>query len=249
MLISLKKAVQGMFLGLGVLGVATSQASAALILSYEGVGVQASTVAATSENFDSAPVGVYNVSGGVTTSYGTLTSPGIAIVAANQYGGAGKTGNYFAIGSQSGTTSANLALSSADNYFGFWWSAADAQNSIEFYSAGRLLGSFSAGNALASLGSGYFGNPNDKSDPGEKFAYLNVTGTNGTTFDQIVFRNQSTGSGFESDNWAFKSNYTGGPSGTIIANGIVPEPSSVVLVAIGGLLGTGTWLRTRRRAV
>ena len=249
MMISWKRTAKATLLGLGLMSAASNQADAGLILSAEAAGVQASTVSGvTTESFNEYTAGKYTSLSGVATPVGTLSSPGVAIQAADQYGGAGGSGNYFAIGSESGTTSATLALNGAQAYFGFWWSAADANNSIDFYSAGKYLGSFSAAAAMAALGSAYNGNPNSGADSGEKFAYLNVTGTNGTTIDQVVFRNSTLSTGFELDNLSIKATDADGPSGTIISNGIlVPEPSSLVMASIAGLIGTGTWLGNRRR--
>ncbi len=244
-------------MGLGMLGAAASQADAGLVLSYEAAGVQASRVAGvTTETFDSYPTGVYSVNG-ASSSIGTFTSPGIAVVAANVYGGADGTGNYFAIGAESGTTTATLALKGAEGYFGFWWSAADSGNTIAFYSGNALVGTFSAATALGALSSAYLGNPNanHSGDTAEKFAYLNVTGTSGTTFDHIVFTNNGTGTGFEADNFSILSGSTA-VSGTTVSGGItpsasvgtavVPEPSSLAMATIGGLMGCGAYLRRRR---
>ncbi len=250
MMNSLKRTAKATLLGLGLMIAGTDRADAGLVLSYEAAGVQASTVSGvTTENFNSAPTGVYAVNG-YSTSIGTFTSPGIAIVAANQYGGAGGSGNYFAIGAESGTTTATLNLSGAESYFGFWWSAADANNGVALYSGTQLVATLSAANALAALGSAYNGNPNGSGDSGEKFAYLNITGTNGTTFDRIVFTNSGTGTGFEADNFSIRSAAQASASGTTVTNGIatVPEPSSLVMASIGGLMGVGTWFRGRRRA-
>ena len=236
-------------LGLGLLGATAGQANAGLVLSYEAVGVQASTVAdVVTETFDSYPPGTYTNINGVMSAVGAFTSPGIAIRAADLYGGAGGKGNYFAIGSQSGTTTASLALNGAQGYFGFWWSAADRNNSIDLYSAGQKIGSFAAATVLAALSPAYNGNPNGTGDPGEKFAYLNITGTNGTTIDRVVFNNASLASGFEADNFSVRSGPTS-ISGTIINGGIagVPEPSSLALASISGLMGCGAWFRNRRR--
>ncbi len=252
MLISLKRTAKATLLGLGLMGLASNQADAGLILSYEAAGVQASTVSGvTTESFNEYTAGKYNGVSGAATSIGTLNSPGVAIVAADQFGGAGGTGNYFAIGAESGTTTASLTFNGAQAYFGFWWSAADTLNSVDFYSGGKLLGSFSAAAAISALGSAFNGNPNNGGDGGEKFAYLNFTATNGTTIDQVVFNNASTATGFEADNFSVKSVDQAGPSGTVIANGfvpVVPEPSSIVLASIGGLIAAGGRVRTRRRA-
>ena len=252
MFMTFKQTARATMLGLGLVAATVDRADAALILSAEAAGVQASTIAGvTTENFNEAPVGIYPVTNQPSV-IGTFTSPGIAIVAANQYGGAGGTGTYFAIGAQSKTTTATLTFNGAQSYFGFWWSAADSLNAVDFYSGGKLLGSFSAASALAALGSAYNGNPNGSfngtNDPSEKFAYLNITGTNGTTIDQVVFRNSSTATGFEADNFSILAGPTS-VSGTPINGGItVPEPSSLAMVSIVGLAGAGTWFRRRRVA-
>ena len=251
MLISWKRTVKAtlLCLSLGLTGLASNQANAGLILSYEAVGVQASTVqGVTTETFNNINTGQYT---SLSTNVGTFSSPGLAVLNADQYGGAGNSGHYVAIGSQSGTLTASLALNGSQSYFGFWWSAADTLNGVDFYSGGKLLGSFSAAATISALGSAFNGNPNGGGDTGEKFAYLNFTGTNGTTIDQVVFKNTSTATGFEADNFSVRSAALAGPSGTVIANGFipnVPEPSSLVMASIGGLMGLGCWVRTRRRA-
>ncbi|WZO98465.1 PEP-CTERM sorting domain-containing protein [Isosphaeraceae bacterium EP7] len=213
-------------------------ADADFVLTAEAAGVQASQVSGvTTVNFNSQSSGTYS---SLVTSIGTINSPGLAIVGANAYGGAGGNGKYFAIGAQSGSTTATLTLNSSQSYFGFWWSAADPQNKIEFLSGGSVVAQFNPTTALGSLSSAYLGNPNNNLDGGEKFAYLNLYGTQGSSFDQIRFTNQSQGSGFESDNWSVLAASTP-PSGTTIPGGVtsVPEPSTLVLSAFGviGLLG------------
>lgn len=249
MITTFTRTVRATMLGLGLMAAAAGRADAGMILSVEAAGVQASKVAGvTTESFDSYPTGVFAVTGQA-SPIGTFTSPGIAVVAADQYGGAGGTGKYFAIGSQSGTTSATLTFNGAQSYFGFWWSAADRLNGVDFYSAGKLLGSLSAATVLANLGSAYNGNPTTGVNTNEKYAYLNFTGTNGTTIDQVVFRNSSLGSGFEADNFSVRAAATA-ISGTAINGGFVsavPEPSSLALVGVAGLLGAGAWSRARRR--
>ena len=233
---------------LGLAGLA-QPAKAGLILSVEAPKVQASSAAGlTRESFDSFTPGTYT---SLPTAVGTLTSPGLAIVAANQYGGAGGTGNYFAIGAESGKTTASLALNGPQSYFGFWWSAADPLNNLQLYSKGNLLATFNPPVAIGALSSSYLGNPNSGADPGEKFAYLDFNATNGTTFDQVVFNNTNTSTGFEADNFAISSTAFA-PPGTVINGGVttygaVPEPSSLVLAALGGAIGLGA-TRLRRRA-
>lgn len=214
-------------------------ARAGFVLTANAAGSQSSTVAnVTTENFDSFKAGRYQT---LTTAVGTLTSPNMQIVSSDQYGGAGGQGNYFSIGAQSGATSATLLLNGAQAYFGFWWSAADHENKITFLSHGSVVAGFDASTAIGSLGSSYLGNPNgnpsNPPDAGEKFAYLNVIGTNGSTFDEVDFSNLSTGTGFESDNWSVRGTpltptYPGTPIGGLTP-AAVPEPSSLAMTTVG----------------
>lgn len=245
---------QWALVGLAAVGATSQRANAGFTVSYEAAKVQKTSVTgATTMNFDTNPVGVYSNVNYTSSGFGTLTSPGIAIVAADSYGGAGGSGNYLAIGAESGTTSATLTFQGAQSYFGFWWSAADANNSLDLYSGGKLLGTLATSALLNSLGATYNGNPNYGNgnskigaDSTEKFAYINIYGTNGTTIDQVVFRNAGTGTGFEVDNISIASSY-GQVTGAIQPGGVVPEPSSITLMGIGLLFSGGAWLRNRNR--
>ncbi len=235
-------------------------AKAGLILSVEAPKVEASTVSGvateTFNGFDTR--NNYNL---LSTTVGTLTSPGEAIVAADQFGGAtspavpsGSSSKYFAIGVESGKTTASLALNGSQSYFGFWWSAADALNSVELYSKGTLLATLNTGVALSALNANtkYLGNPNTGADNSEPFAYLNFTATGGTTFDQIVFNNANLSTGFEMDNFSVLKGPTA-VSGTVINNGLilaaVPGPSSLALATVGGAIGLGAARLRRKQAV
>ena len=219
--------------GLSVL--AQGRVEAGYSLSANAAGSQSSTLAnVTTETFNSFAVGNYTT---LNTAVGKVTSPGIQVVPADQFGGAGGMGLYVSVGAQSGQLSATLALNGPQSYFGFWWSAADSENEISFYSGGvngTKVGDFTSAQAFASLTDpNYFGNPNTnpRQDAGEKFAYFNFVGTGGSTFDTVVFSNLSTGTGFETDNWSVAA---------------VPEPSSLALTATGFLALLG--VARRRRA-
>lgn len=229
---------------------------AGMILTAEAPGVQSSQVSGvTTETFD----GFSHGSGGefytsLNTVIGNLASPspGLGIIQATLYGGAGGVGNYFAIGNGL-SPEATLILNGPQAYFGFWWSAADPYNEVEFRSGGQLVASFNPGTALGELTDpGYYGNPNSAflhQDGWEKFAYLNFYGTGGTTFDEIVFRNPGTASDFEADNFSVRATPVDTTSGTPLDGGVTvaaPEPPSFVLIAtalpgLGGLV----WLRRK----
>jgi hypothetical protein len=232
-------------LGLSSLG--GGPVEAGFVLTANAAGSQASTVAGvTTETFNSFKTGESTT---LATAVGNLNSPGMAIVSENQYGGAGGSGNYFAIGAESGQDSATLTLNGPQAYFGFWWSAADGLNQIEFLSGGNVVATFNSASALGSLNSAYLGNPNG-GDSGEKFAYLNLIGTAGSTFDEVVFLNTNNSTGFESDNWSVTSTQLGNNDPGVVLDylpGSVPEPSSLVLTA-SGILGLGGLARWRRRS-
>ena len=153
------------------------------------------------------------------------------------YGGAGGTGDYLALGAQSGSASpVSLTFNGPQSYFGMWWSAADVNNTLKFYSGSTLLETYTTASVFTGIDSSYYGNPTPNflgQDSGEPFAYLNFNGTLGTTFTSVVISNAgSTGTGFESDNFSIAG---------------VPEPSSLVL---GGMAATacalaGLWRRRR----
>ena len=221
-----------------------------------------------------APTGVAGATSTLTTPIGyyeATTGAPLNIKASNQFGGAAGT-DYLTFGAQSGTSNpVTLQLNTSYNYFGFWWSAGDANNGLTFYSGTTLLARISTNDILSLLSpatgkvtaidgtkynkSAYYGLPNGGTptqDTAEPFAYVSVLGI-GSVFDRIVFDNSgSTASGFESDN---HSVYTGsvtvpGPNVSVesiaVASTSVPEPESFALVG-AGLLLAGTWRFKQRR--
>jgi hypothetical protein len=175
---------------------------AQIVFTVEGPGVQATSVAgAITENFDSFSTG--HLPASQSTPIGTFsgnTTAG-AIVAANEFGGAGGVGKYYAVGGQSGSTTATLTFSSPQDYFGMWWSAGDAENVLKFYSGGTLLKTYNVAAISADLPGSYFGNPTANflhEDSGEPFVYLNFTGVSGQTFTSVEFDN-TLSTGFEMD--------------------------------------------------
>jgi hypothetical protein len=206
----------------------SASANANIVFSYEAAGVENTTVAgAVTETFNSAPIGIISTYHSDTIG-GTYSSG--QIIAANQYGGAG--GSQYDVTGLGNTTSQSLTFDAAKTYFGMWWSAGDAANVLEFYSGGSLVATFDVNTVTQYLTSDYLGNPDSAflgQDPNEYFVYLNFTGTDGTTFDQIVFNN-ATSSGFESDNHSVYDKDITKIPGTVV--GAVPEPSTVVAGAL-----------------
>jgi hypothetical protein len=242
--------------GMALLSAPATTARAGLVLTASGVGVQSSSASGiTTETFNSIAAGAYTNTT-LNTAVGTLTSTGtFNVQAADIYGGAGGTGNYFVFGLPSGSAapvSLTLAPVTPASYLGFWWSAADSFNEVSLYSENTLVGYFNATTALGALVGGYLGNPNPgQSSPfvNAPYAYLNLYGTDGTTFDKVVFSNSNTvAGGFEVDNISLSS--APGPiTGTVIPGGVtstaVPEPSTLTAAGIGGVLMIG-FARRRR---
>jgi hypothetical protein len=235
-----------------VMVLAAGDAEAGLVLTAEAPKVQFTTVTGvTTETFDELAPGRYSPtdSSPLRTTVGTLFSPGLQIVSADAYGGANGT-NYLAIGAQSGQTTATLTFAAPQAFFGFWWSAADPLNSVEFYSGSTLLGSFDSAAALQDItASAYYGNPNYGQDHGEKFAYLDIFGTLGTTITSAVFNNIDQSTGFEVDNFSIRATpvlptFPGTPLNGGIEAVAVSEPSSVIMLAVATLFGGG--FATRR---
>lgn len=248
-------------------------AKANSIVAYvEGPGVQSSSVSnIATETFEGATPGIYTNS--FSSSIGAYQGTGeskFAIVRADQYGGAGGTGNYFAVGAESHSADpVRLTLSSEANYFGFWWSAGDRNNSITFLQDGVALATFTTADLVTLLPNtpsglvtaingqtyatqDYYGNPNSHNDTNEAFGYVDII-ANGLYFNQIDFGNNgSTGTGFESDNHSVAANVLAPPDGDVVVQDVplteaamAPEPNTVVflLTALGGGLA---WRRVRR---
>ncbi len=189
-----------------------------------------------------------------TTDYGTGgtitgTYVNAQINTADQYGGAGGTGNYAVTFASNGGYQVNLSttLSTGVNYFGFWLSALDAGNEVSFYKNGVDVYDFTPQQVIAALGScygstpnPYCGNPNSAfsgQDSGEQFVFVNFYDLAGS-FDSIHFSEGAAGygGGYESDNHTV--GYVTAETGIQ-----VPEPASIVLFA-GGVAGL---LALRRR--
>lgn len=199
-----------------------SMLPASIIFTREAPGVQQTPVAsAITETFDSLPTGALGV---YVSPIGTYSS-GAAIVAPNVFGGAFQT-QYIAAGSQSGTTQYEVSFSGLRTYFGFYWGAGDSQNNVDFYEGATLKGTFGVGDIIAGLPAAYFGNPNTGGNAGEPYVYLHFTSSDlASRFDSVVFRNNTTGSGFETDNHAVFDELITPPG--------VPEPSSFLLMSAG----------------
>ncbi len=137
---------------------------------------------------------------------GVGTFDQLYVIPANQYGGAPsekqpKGSNYSVQGIGSPVKASTLTLDTPSSYFGFYWSAGDSSNMLQFFNGKSLVAEFTTKSLLANLPADYLGNALNKSqNRGEAYAFVNFYGDQATQWDKVVMTNSSS-SGFESDNY------------------------------------------------
>ncbi|GAA5122770.1 PEP-CTERM sorting domain-containing protein [Luteolibacter yonseiensis] len=233
----------------------TSARSAQTIVAYaEEAGRTTSTLSGTSVfDFNTlAPGRMKNV-----TWTGVGTFDQLHVKAADKWGGAG--GSNYSVQSYASLPITTLTLMGNHSCFGFWWSGADTDNVITFYSGTTMVAQFTSGNLLEKVAAApdYHGNPVDGPFRGmnntQAYAFVNILGTGGTTWNRITFTNMSK-SGFETDNYTDRvapyGTYPGErldllPSNSMkFVNGVpvtsmmpaIPEPSALLLGGIGAFV-------------
>jgi hypothetical protein len=184
-------------------GAANSALGSVIVTYTENPGIENSSLSGVQVfDFNSLSTGVSTNVGW--SGVGTFNQ--LYIKNADQYGGATDATHpngtrYSVQGAGTSVSTSSLKLNQDSGYFGFWWSAGDRSNVLDFYNDGQLVAEFTTASLLGSLDSSYKGNPRNRNlDAGEPFAFINFYGDVNTHWDQIVFRN-STSSGFESDNY------------------------------------------------
>jgi hypothetical protein len=232
--------------------VSATSANAVIYVSYEAPGVQNTTAQFSSvgvETFDSRTP---SRSSSFNTTFGNNGQisgrySNVQVNRADQYGGAGGTGNY-AVTFNGGGYNLSLTTTNAkgNTYFGYWLSALDRNNNVEFMRDGQRVFLFSPNDVLQAIGSdpAYRGNPNANfagRNRGEDYAFINVYFTGGNSFDSIHFF-QGPGGGYESDN------HTIGTF-TVAGGSFVPEPATWAMLITGfGMVGYAMRRRRRERA-
>lgn len=197
------------------------------------------------ETFDSRDYGIDTFWTNFNSSPIAGEYSGVNIMPADQFGGAGNTGRYAVAGLENDIRSYSIKFSQPAedgdsyqgiNYFGYWLSALDAGNTVEFFNGGTSLGTFDPGDVLSFVGGqdAYFGNPftgpdrQSRQNKNEPYVFVNFFLEAGT-FDTIVFRQAAGSAGYESDNhtvgWYKET------SGTVIPS--VPEPSTWAMMLLG----------------
>ena len=204
------------------------------------------------QNFDGQTQG-YSATGFTWTDGGTTIGSykNTLIENADVYGGAGGTGKYFDVNTGRGSkeTVSTLNLTTAQKYFGLWWSAGDPNNVMTFLSQGKAVQTMTTADVVSYIAklpnkTSYYGNPNSPfkgQNSGEPYAFINFYDVDGT-FDQVQFTNVG-GSGFESDNHTVATSYKSITGNVVVA--AVPESSSVLGVFAIGFVGA-TSVLTRR---
>ena len=204
------------------------------------------------ETFSARPLAALGSGTAFTTSIGSgaITanfSGSFGILAADQYGGAGKTGRYLATSSVSGLSIkfSNTGAVKGVNYAGLATSAIDDGNVVELLRQGTVLVSFSAVTLKAALkkcpdvANPYCGNPTSGENVGEDYSFINLFDLDGY-FDEIKLKETCCGT-FEVDNLTAGFREANAVFGQSVN---VPEPAAALLLA-SALLGLA---RVRRRS-
>ncbi len=257
-----------------VAALATAAAASAVVpfdvrYESEAVGVQNTTATFSVggvETFESRTAGCNVCGQNFTTDFGTSgaitgTYSNVAVIGADQYGGAGGTGKY-AVTFTTGGYSLDLSttIRGGVNYFGYWLSALDRGNQVSFYSKGKLLFTFDPSDVIAAVNShadhaNYYGNPNAPflhRNSGEPYIFLDFF-SDARPFDKVVFAENPRVGGYESDNhtvghFLTKGTGTGVPLNPGSFPGAVPEPATWAMMLAGfGLVGSA--VRRRKSMV
>lgn len=154
---------------------------------------------------------------------------------------AGSGPRRYSVQSPGTVVSTTFTLSTPSAYFGFWWSAGDVNNVVQFFNGATKVAEFKTSTLLNVIAGdpSYKGNPENRNwNSSQSYAFINFFAMDGVTWDKIVFSNAVGGTAFESDNYTTRvtayNPTTDGPMpgkvlGTFGPDGQVPEPSTALL--------------------
>ncbi len=144
---------------------------------------------------------------------------------------------YLTSGSDGGSANPNanaaLTFTTQQKYFGLLWGSVDSYNTLDFYSGGSLVASFTGTDVSNSAGTGNCVGGNQGA---LGTCYVNINFTSGS-FDEV--KAHSSSYAFEFDNVAFSASPIG-----------VPEPGALGMMGLGLLTVVGlAAIRRRKLAV
>ncbi|AFZ35596.1 hypothetical protein Sta7437_2044 [Stanieria cyanosphaera PCC 7437] len=194
----------------------------------------------------------------------TVTNSGITYTYSGDYqildadtnGGANNTGKYITNGPGS-NASYTISIDADQKYFGFWWSAVDPENIIEFYDNNNLVFSFNSDNLLAFIPPNsnvtainnapydtdfFYGNLGNNT--GEAYLFMNFYAQGTEVYDRIdIYQTDNTGL-VQSDNHTFSTTqYTA--TGYEVPVPFAFSPALGLLLSGGGWLGIGYFQRKK----
>ncbi len=136
-----------------------------------------------------------------------------------------ETSNYLAVETGDDVT---MSFTQPVNYLGFHWGSVDSYNTVTFYNGSQQIGQFTGSQVPNAPANG-----NQTISPNNPF--VDFFATSGQNITSVVFHN-TTVPAFEIDNIAY-------------GNVSVPEPSSMLGLVALGVVGGGSVLKKRTKAL
>ncbi|MDZ7961056.1 MAG: PEP-CTERM sorting domain-containing protein [Aulosira sp. DedQUE10] len=183
-----------------------------------------------------------NIQGATTINFNNGIAPTSGLVSFSSADGSisnnivqGSVSNVYA--TPYNDTSKYLSVSPDDNvtinfaqaldYFGFYWGSIDTYNSVDVYSKGALVKTFTGADVPGAPADGA-----QSGDANNVYVNLLANSTIGETFDKIVLK--TTSPAFETDNYSYR-----------VAS--VPEPSSILGLLAFGAMSAGSLVKRKSK--